>query len=416
MTKSQRLQIKCSEARSRLNAAIEKRNVVKDDERPDAELINEMDVATKALGSLEIEYRAAVMQETDEAEQAMRDSPDTERRERDRLVERASVVPYLIEAAAGRDADGESHEARTALLGDDARQGLIPIEMLEMRQDAVTPVAEAATADGSQASVLERVFSRSIAARLLVDMPMVPVGSANFPVMLTSTTAAMKPADAAQDAGAGSFTGFTLDPVRLTGRYLFRIEDVYKLRGFENVLRRDLAAVMSDAMDDQIVSGDGTSRNVSGFLSELEAPDNPGAVTTWVQYVANFTGLVDGLNAYELSDVRSVIGSASFVYAETLYRTNQSDMSAQAYMRERTGSVSVSSRITAPINNIQTNIAALTSYPGRNAVAPIWRAVEVIRDNITQAASGQIALTAIMLWNFMIVRETGFALFKVRTA
>ena len=45
---------------------------------------------------------------------------------------------------------------------------------------------------GSQASVLERVFTRSIAARLLVSMPSVPVGSANYPIMTSWTTAAMK--------------------------------------------------------------------------------------------------------------------------------------------------------------------------------------------------------------------------------
>ena len=321
-----------------------------------------------------------------------------------------------MEAVEGRSLDGPEHEVRAALLGDDAarRVGTIPLEMLELRADAATPVAAVAKSAGHQANVIQRVFSRSIASRLLVSMPAVPVGSSNFPVMLTGTAAAMKAAGGLQEAEAGSFTGFTLDPVRLTARYLFRIEDVYKLRNFENVLRRDLVAVMSDKMDDQIINGTGAAPQVSGFINELVAANAPAAVTTWAQFVASFTGLVNGLDAYVLRDLRSIVGAQTFSYAETLYRANNSDLSAFAYMAEKTGGVSVSSRIAS--GNVQTNITALTSYPGRNAVAPVWKAMEIIRDNITQAASGQIAITAIILWNFKIVRETGFKAWKTRNS
>ena len=40
--------------------------------------------------------------------------------------------------------------------------------------------------------------------------------------------------------------------------------------------------------------------------------------------------------------------------------------------------------------------------------------MEVIRDPYTGAAHGQVALTAIMLWNFKILRETGFGLFQIQ--
>ena len=320
---------------------------------------------------------------------------------------------------------GVEHEVRSGLLGDDARGGLVPVELLlpdgrEERADAATTVADAARTPGSQASVLQRVFTRSIAANLMVSMPMVEVGQANFPVLSSGTSASNVEAGTAQDAAAATFTGVSLDPVRLSARYLFRYEDVAKLRNYESVLRRDLTATMSDAMDDQIINGNGTAPNVNGFLSELTVPDNPSAVTTWNQYLAAFTGEVDGKNAYALTDLRSTIGKATFGYVETLFRTGATDngprASACEYVKSRTGGQVVSSRIPAPGSNIQTGIIAKTSYPGRNAVAPIWRALELIRDLYSGAAKGEVALTAIMLWSFKIVRETGWALFKVKTA
>ena len=431
MRKSQELTIRLSEARERLNAAIEKRNGIKDGEQPSGELISEMDAATKAVGPLEVEYRAALTAEGDEDDKSRRDDPDAEVREFDKLLQGASILPFLNEALEGKETGGKEHEIRAKLLGDEARAGVVPFEMLlplgdtEQRADAATTVAAAVKTQGTQAPVLERVFSRSIAARLLVSMPSVPVGSANYPIMTAGTDAAMKNPGVAQDAAAATFEGFTLDPKRLTARYLFRIEDQYKLRGYESVLRRDLSAVMSDAMDAQIVNGDGQGADVTGFLSELTAPGADNAVTSWGGYFGKFSSFVDGLNAYQLSDVRVIEGKDTFGYAETLFRTGANDngprASAREYVGSRIGGMSVSSRIPATatsgtLNKHQVNIAALTSYPGRNAVAPVWRAFSVIRDVYTGAASGEVAITAVALWNFKILRETGFSLYAVRNA
>lgn len=330
----------------------------------------------------------------------------------------------MSEALSGRDCEGVEHEVRAGLLGDAARGGLVPIEMLdsglEQRADTATTVAAAARTSGSQASVLARVFSKSIAAMNKVSMPMVEVGQANFPILSGGTTASMVNAGTAKDASAATFTGFSLDPVRLSARYVFRYEDVAKLRNYESVLRRDLTATMTDAMDDQVVNGDGSAPNVSGFLNELTAPSDPGAATTWNEWLKAHTDQVDGLNAYRLSDLICTIGQASFSYLETLFRTGAQDngprASAQEYVSGRGGGSMVSSRIPALASNIQLGLIAKTSYPGRNAIAPIWRALELIRDPYTRASQGEVALTALMLWNFKVLRETGWALVKVRTA
>ena len=222
------------------------------------------------------------------------------------------------------------------------------------------------------------------------------------------------------DASAGSFTGFTLEPTRLTAAYLFNSRQSYQLRNFESVLRRDLLAVMSDAMDAQIVSGDGSAPNVTGFLSELTAPSRPSAADTYASYVSKFAGMIDGLNAYRLSDLRSVVNPATFQDMISEYRGTNDNTTAWEKVRELTGGISVSSRVpnTAVTGEASTylNITALTSYPGRNAVAPIWRGLELIRDPYSNAGKGQVRLTAIAFWSFTILREAGWQLWKARTA
>ena len=192
------------------------------------------------------------------------------------------------------------------------------------------------------------------------------------------------------------------------------------MAGFEGVLRRDLSAVLGDKLDDQAVNGDGSAPNVNGFISELPTVNDPSSVTDWAAFIANFTGEVDGINAYDLNDIRAIMGKSVFGYAATLFRTGTTDNgpreSALDYVRARIGAMSVSSRMPAPSSNVQTGIISLTSYPGRNAVMPIWRSGQLIVDPYSDAAAGRVRLTINAFFNFKILRETGYSLWKVKTA
>ena len=417
MTPKLKLELERSQKTQRVRA-LQAKDPAKLSDEERAEIVSLAD----RLDKIETEWRAA--SEAEQAEtRAKGENPDAEARERDRLVAGVSIMDYLDEVLTDKRAEGKAHEARQALIGEQARERLIPFDFLlppepPAEARAVTPVAGTVVVANYQASVLERVFTRSVAARLMVSMPSVPVGQANFPILTGGTTAGMVAADGTHAGAAGSFEGFTLEPIRLTAHYEMRMEDIYKLRGYESVLRRDLAAVMSDQMDHQVVNGDGNAPNVSGFQTELAAPAAEANAITWSEGLGKMTALVDGLNSFDLSDIRTVIGKRSFGYYETLFRTGATDNGPRAslgdYIRAKIGGYSVSSRIAEIQAHSQINIAALTSFPGRNAVAPMWSAFEVIRDNITQASKGQIILTAIALWNFKILRETGFNLYRVR--
>ena len=204
MTKSQRLAVTISETRQALNGQLAERNKLPEADEPSEEMIAKIDQLTRKLNSLEVEYRAQLVTEDDDEtrERNADPAPEPQERELRSLMARSSLVPFLMEAVADRTLDGVEHECRQAVLGDHAESGTVPLDLLlpvdvleqragslEVRADAVTPVASAALADGSQASVLERVFTRTVAARLGVAMPSVPVGAANYPIMTAGTTA-----------------------------------------------------------------------------------------------------------------------------------------------------------------------------------------------------------------------------------
>ena len=425
MRKSQEFTIKLSEARERLNKAIERRNRVPAGEQPGDDLISEIDAATKAIGPIEVELRAAITTEAAEDEKAGRETPDAEKRELADLEGRCSVTAFMAEAVTDKTVAGLEAEYRQAVFGEGAERGFMPVRLLgdtilrDPERDehrAVTPVAASATGLGSQAEILGRVFERSIPSILGVAMPSVPMGSRTYPVLTSGTSVSMQDPSGEQAATAGSFEGHELSPTRLTGAYEFRIEDLQLLRGLEDALRRDLRAAIQDQMDNQIVNGDGAAPNVNGFLAELPAAANEGKRATFASYQTAFTGQVDGINSYDISDLRGVISQTTYVDMESMYRADNTEHTAISELRRRGVGLRVSNRMPATASKNDTIIIARTGYPGMNAVAPIWEGVQMIRDPYTLAQKGEVRITMLMLWNFQIIREAGWALVKRQVA
>ena len=51
----------------------------------------------------------------------------------------------------------------------------------------------------------------------------------------------------------------SLKPKRLTGRYVFTVEQAAQVAGIEAALRRDLGDAVMAKMSDQVINGDGSS-------------------------------------------------------------------------------------------------------------------------------------------------------------
>ena len=178
-----------------------------------------MDAATKAVAAAwRSSYRAAITAEGDEDDKARQD-PDAEAREFDKLLRGASIMPFLNEALEGKETAGKEHEIRAKLLGDEARAGVVPFEMLLPPGRYRTPrrcCDHGCRRRENAGNAGQRPRARFHPLHCSPSLGVDAFGSGRFGELSdhdkSGTGAAMKNPGTAQDAAAASFTGYTLDP------------------------------------------------------------------------------------------------------------------------------------------------------------------------------------------------------------
>ena len=209
MTLSQKLAVRLSEIRQRLNeiAGLE-------GDAYTSEIRAENDKLQTEFRQSEEKYRAAVIAEGDAEKRALEAEPDAEMRERRELRRKASLTTYLLKTMRGQPVDGPEAELRAAAKVSDSG---IPIELW----DTAEPEKRADTVSAAPGTVginLDRirpaVFAQSILPRLGVEMPRVESGTYASATISTSLTAAAKAKGAAQESSAASFTVTSATPKR----------------------------------------------------------------------------------------------------------------------------------------------------------------------------------------------------------
>ena len=277
-------------------------------------------------------------------------------------------------------------------------------QRIEMRAATGAP----ADSDVIVANVLGRVFARrrgriSWACLILLFQS----AQANYPVLSAGVSPANAAKSAAADQTAAVLTANVLNPLRLTAEYVVRYEDLNQLRMMEEALRADLQGAMMEAADKGVVAGDGTAPNVNGFINKLTDPTNPSTESAFADYASARAGLVDGRYAQSEDDVRILVGASTYAHAAGIYQTG-SGTSALSRLSPR-----VSPHVPAVASTIQRAIASRST---NRAVAPMWPSISLIRDSVSRSGEGEIVITAIALWNFAILDESGYSLLEFKVA
>ena len=407
-----KLELRQSEARQELADLLEK--------DPDSEKIGELNTE---LRSLDRQIMAHKLTKPEPESREVKGSP--EGREVLELRQRSTLAGFVQGIHAGK-VEGPEAEFRSAVLGDGFEQHHVPLEMLMSRSNprleerAVTPVAAAAQTEGNQQTIAARVFNRSIPALLGIPMPTVPAGNAGYPRLTGGTTFSMQAKSGEQLAVAGTFGGAELSPLRGTGSYEFRMEDISELVGIEDALREDLRGGMEDLMSIQATNGNGTAPNVEGIRNAISATPttNPANADTFSEMVERFMGEVDGLYANGPGDMRLVMRNDIFQFMASTFATNDDSVSAYNYLQARVGGITVNNTIPAKTNNndIGNVIVYKAGANTRAAIMPVWDAFSLVVDPYSLAQSGELRLTAAVLFNFKVLDSDAFAVKKVRTS
>ena len=339
------------------------------------------------------------------------------------LLGRAELRNYVAAAVENRAVGGAEAELQSALETRTAQNGgvMLPWEMLdpgpaearaaiEQRADTATTLAATSGIGTVQDQIIQRVFAQTAAAFLGVRMVGVGVGQHSYPIITAGQTPDLKTAGTAHDATAATISASVLEPKRLTARYVIRVEDIAKLAGYEEALRMDLNGAMGERLDHFVLNGDdATDPQWSGFFDALTDPTAPSDVATYADFLKAYGGGVDGRYATSLAQVRLLVGDETYGHAAAVTNTG-SGATAVQYAMGATGGLQASALVPDAASNIQQAILAKTG-PGwmDNSVCNTWPGVEMIRDPYSGASKGEVALTAISLVDFALIRKAGFA-------
>ena len=379
MTPTQKIQLAMSETREKANGI----GLIRDD---DHDKMAEHKRLTDQLKGQEVELRAAI-----EAE----DSKTPESREWAGVSSRFDLGEMFTNVMEHRASSGAIQEVQR-------ERGLsanaIPTEML-MEQRAVT---EAPGQVGqTQAAIEGYVFAQSVAAFLAIPSPIVPVGDSAYPVLTSAVNAGTPTEHDAQAETDGTFEANVLSPGRIQASFFWSREDAARLAGMGGALQEALQGGLAEKLDKEILVG--TNGLLTGTILANHAR---AAASDYGHYVADLLyGRVDGRYAFDLADIRVVMGAATFGNAAAKLPTNGEE-NALARIRNDSSGVRVSAHVPAVASSKQNAIVRLGTR--QDAVAPVWGQVTLIPDEVTKAANGQIQLTAVLLYAVKVLRVGGF--------
>ena len=419
MTPSQRITIRLSECRQKLNELLGVEN--RSDEQQ-----AELERLTGEVQTLEPELRAAIAAEPDPQTRTT-DTGDPEVRERLELRGKARLGGFLRAALQGRLPAGAEAEYATSL---GAADGEIPLDLFEAdrpetRADVTTP-APASGTGATLAPIQPFVFAQSIAPRLGITMPSVGSGSYSQATISTALTAAAKAKGGAQESTKATLTPLTANPRRISARLSIAAEDVAQIgqANFEAALRQNAQMALSDEYDEQCIAGNGTAPNVEGLIDQLTNPADPTAVATFDAYLKAFSDQIDGLWASMLSEVAIVANVDAYKLSATKFRdvgTNnghRGDVSFADYARTHTGGWWTNKRMPATAGNIARGIVHRKGRPGlTTAVHPTWATLS-IDDVFSDSASAtrHFSLHVLVGDKVLIVQPDAYDLSEFKVA
>ena len=214
--------------------------------------------------------------------------------------------------------------------------------------------------------------------------------------MTTAPPAEPKAKSAALPKTAGALSLVTRKPVRIGGQVEVQVEDEAIFPSLTDDLDRALASSLADELDDQILTGSGSSPQLDSLINQADDVAVAAATETFQSGVSRYAGLIEGVHAADWASVRALIGVDTFKLYSSLI-TSGTDVSLFDYLKARLGSLMVSKRVPAKSGNGQKSIVSLMGKMEPIAV-PLWNGMSMrIDDDATQASKGVRIVTLFLL-------------------
>ena len=415
MTKAQKIQIRLSECRQKLNElllSVETRSTGRTD-RTGNPNDRSRDSKEPELREAIAERNAAMAAEPD-PEEVNTPTVDTETRERMELRAKARVSDFLVARLRSQPVTGASLEYSQA----EGCEGAIPRALLETRADAATP---APTTQPVQPHAIQGfAYPTPVHEYLGVQVVPQPGGDAAYPVVTTQLAGGMAAAGVAADSTAAALTVVKhAADRRLQTRLTLRREDLAAYPAIESALRMNLAQEQETTLDDQVLSGDDSSPNLDGLQHQVTVTAE-GTLTTFDLAVAKVASLVDGLYAVDQKQIRLVVNAAVAQWMMKTWRGTPANGGPNetlwSFLTRELGGLRASARMPASASNVAWCLAHRMGVPGQLGVVTSWGGL-TIEDIYSDSKSGLIHATAVQIVQGVgVLRAEAWKAISVKTA
>ncbi|RNC93925.1 MAG: phage major capsid protein [Oricola sp.] len=371
----------------------------------------------------ETRYRAALIAEDDQRQEAGKDLETREDREWSDLVGKFELRQVALALDEGRTMDGPTAEIVAEMRAGGGYKGVpVPLEaLLETR--AGETVAGGTPDPVRTAPIIDRLFADSVAARMGVRTVNIPFGTNDYPIVTSSVAAGWADGELADVAGPTVFatTDSELAPDHNLGVQMEISRKAMKQSGpgLEQAVRRDMSEAIRTALDRAVFLGAGSSGEPTGIFT---AADGAGGITdTTIDAAASWSIFRSAIVRFMTANAASSPGQVNILirpevwdaldgtYLETSGGepvTGDTEWSFLTRNVPVSNIVMSSNAVAAPTGSPAASKALLTTTAG--GVAPalvgIWGGVDLIRDPYTLAASGQLKLTGLLTADVAILR------------
>lgn len=391
MLESVKIQKRQSEIRQSLSELIGKDDLSDDETRK----INEFD---KEYNTNEVRYRAALISEDEERQEAKDELETRSDKEYAELIDAFEVRQVVAALDHGHQLTGQTAEVVQEMRAEGKYQGMpLPLEALETRDTVSTDLVDPKRTLG----IFDRLFPQSVAARLGVNSVNIPSGSLEYPV---ATQGAVAGWTATEGGNVPAATGFQtsetlLSPDQTLGAQMRISRKSVKQvgPGLEQAIRRDMAAAIGAELDRAILIGDGADGELTGLV-DLASGSGTWAAT-WPAVRTEIIAFMTANAVSDPSSVRLAITPAMWAALDDAIFDDGSGQTEWTRLTSGMGTPILSTQLSA-----NTALLAVTAGGLSPAYLGMWNGLDLIRDPFSDAQSGGLRLTGLMTVDLKVPR------------
>lgn len=341
----------------------------------------------KAARARLLEYRDALKS----APAAAKERVGSEGDEWRDLVSKLELRNYIKAAVSRTDVRGREAEYNKER---GLAFGWVPLDAIAPLEYRTDTALTSGDYDSTLRGVIQQVFKSSDLTFAGANIFTTPPGEQGIPVIAGTGLAAAKAKAASTTPGDAALSVKKLNPSRHTIAIQYALEEEYEFSGLETPLREYLAGRLSEQLDNAVMN-----TATTGILAALTAASTSSTTVVYGDLSKAILGMVDGIAAGSESDVRVLLGAAS--YQTIAAPTSPRGLREVNELRAMGVGVKSSAHIPAPTSDNQT--AILTSR-GADVPVAVWDAVRIVKSDV--AETGRIRLDAHMFMDWTVARDT----------